>query len=565
MTKLKKFTSLDQIMIGRIASILSPELLFIAKTSRDLIKKSVRYQDLIRSFCEAEDKKEFFDTNSEIVAEFLNECKLIGYKGERGEVNSGSFVIGAEGVALVSAYLSAKDKNTGSHPVEAVKNVNLITSDGSRKHSNIFLEQQQVHDGFRSKLTADLRRVGDAEFNKTYLIETFGTTGGNHFVCVTIHKREEEKDPVIYLFDPSPALTRNGIEAQKNSIANGWCSQLIVNATLKKSLEECGLIFGDEKYYSNSEPLQKAGSSLCATFAYEMAHAISRIKPEEHRKLLEERYKYKSPLGGKTEMPINLEDIERDGYVMRPELGLRAEDVVMSNFVDTAIKPRADELMEVSHIKKDGSFESVLARIARYSAEEDGRNQIVEQKVLRQKIGHLFEIVTNEAFLRRADEAMEILPLPEIEGSPYFPKDSDLEKPHPETANLVAAFNKLMPRFNRVNSSRFDEESGQCQISVYLGDITANKLLQFMRESKIETTSDAINFANNLVGVDPRFSQLQRVTVNIPRARFDEMIVEMSEKGSLYKAQDHPFMPPKATLPITLEPLASPGMGHERK
>ena len=171
MTKLKKFTSLDQDRIERIASTLSPELLFIVKTSKDLIEKSERYQALIKDFREAEDKKEFFDTNSEIVAEFLNECRLIGYKGERGEVNSGSFVIGAEGVALVSAYLSAKDKNAGAHPVEAVKNVNLITSDGSRKHSSIFLEQQQVHDGFRSKLTADLRRVGDAEFNKTYLAQ----------------------------------------------------------------------------------------------------------------------------------------------------------------------------------------------------------------------------------------------------------------------------------------------------------------------------------------------------------------------------------------------------------
>lgn len=565
MTKLKKFTSLDQVRIGRIASILSPELLFIAKTSRDLIEKSVRYQALIGAFREAEDKKEFFDTNSKIVAEFLNECKLIGYKGERGEVNSGSFVIGAEGVALVSAYLSAKDKNTGSHPVETVKNVNLITSDGSRKHSNIFLEQRQIHDGFRSKLTADLRRVGDAEFNKTYLIETFGTTGGNHFVCVTIHKREGEKDPVIYLFDPSPALVRNGIEAQKNSIANGWCSQLIVNATLKKSLEECGLVFSAEKYYSNSEPLQKAGSSLCATFAYEMAHEISRINPEEHRKILEERYRYRSPLAGKTEIPINLEEIERDGYVMRPELGLRAENIAMSHFVDTAIRPRADELMTVSHAKKDGSSEPIIARIAKYSAEEDGRNQIAEQKVLRQKIGHLFEIVTNEAFLRRADEAMEMPPLPEIEGSPYFPKDSDLEKPHPETANLVVAFNKLMPRFNRANSSRFDEKSGQCQISVYLGGATGAKLLQFMQESDIEATSTSINFTDNLMGVDPRFSQLQRITVNVPRARFDEMTAKMSEKGSLYKAVDHPFMPPKATSPITLESLASLGIGRERK
>lgn len=565
MTKLKKFTSLDQDRIRRIESILSPELLFITKTSKDLIENNERYQVLIGAFCEAEDKKEFFDTNSEIVAEFLNKCKLIGYKEESGP-DGNSFIIGAEGVALVSAYLSVKDKNTGAHPVETVKNINLITSDGSRKHSNIFLEQQQVHDGFRNKLTADLRTVGDAEFHKTYLIEAFGTTGGNHFVCVSIHKREEEKDPVVYLFDPSPALVRNGIEAQKNSIANGWCSQLIVNATLKKSLEESGLIFSAEKYYSNSEPLQKAGSSLCATFAYEMAHEISRIDPKEHRKILEERYKYRSPLGGKTEIPINLEEIERDGYVMHPSLGLRGEDVAMSHFVDTAIIPRADELMTASHTKKDGSSETILARIARYSAEEDGRNQIVEQKVLRQKIGHLFEIVTNEAFLRRADEAMEMLPLPEIEGSPYFPKDSDLEKFHPETAQLVSAFNKLMPRFNRANCSSFDEESGQCKISVYLGDATGAKLLQFMQENNIEATSTSINFADNLMGVDPRFSQLQRITTNIPRAKFEEMTVKMSEKGSLYKAADHPFMPPKATLPITLESLASlGGIGHERK
>ncbi len=555
MTKLAKFTPLEQSQINKAISIIPPELFFIAHITKRVIEENEKYRTLIENFRSIEDKKQFFSDNAQIVAEFLNDCGLIGFRGERGAVNSASFIIGAEGISLVLAYLRSKEKYESSHLVQAIKNINLITKSGSKKHASIFLEQQQIHDGLNIQLTKDLQAIGDNEFHKTYLVESFGTTGGNHFCCLTIHKNIGEKDPVVHLFDSSPALLRNGIEAQKNSIANGWCSQIMVNATVKKSFEQSGLVFNNEKYYNNCEPLQKMSTSLCATFAYEMACEIAKTNPADHRAMLQDVYRYPSPHGGKTEMPLNLDEIEKDGYLLRPELGLRAQDVAMSHFVDTAVKPRIAEFHTLPHIKKDGSIETVLERIARYT-QDDGHNKLAEQKVFRQKLGHLFEIVTNNEFLKEAQDPQGLMPdLPIIEGTPYIPQDSDSEKPHQKTKELIEAFNKLMPRSNMVNRSTFDEESQECKITFYVGDITGARLLEFMRANKIEAESVPIRFGDNLVGVDPRFSEILKIELTIAQSRFSDLTLTINENGPLFKMKEHPFIPPKATSPINTESL----------
>src|SRR5690606_17257713 len=151
--------------------------------------------------------------NIDKIAGFLNECRLVGYEGENNKADNSSYIIGAEGISIISSYLADKPKNQSSHQIQVIKNTNLITSYGSKKHINIFLEQNQIHNGLKDQLTEDLKEAKDSDFNKTYIVEAFGTTGGNHFVALTIRKNKNEKSPLIDLFDPSNSIFRNGLEA----------------------------------------------------------------------------------------------------------------------------------------------------------------------------------------------------------------------------------------------------------------------------------------------------------------------------------------------------------------
>ena len=552
MPKLTSFTPLTPRKLTEIIVQISPDLYFVAHKAQQVIIESQLHQALVDNFKSAENKVEFINSHHQEISKFLKDCGLMGHHSQKdGE----EFIIGAEGVALIAAYMAGKEKNSAAHPVQVVKNINLETRDGySQKHVNIFLEQGGVHDGFREALVADLSGARDADFSKSYVVETFGTTGGSHFVAVTIHKKAGDTEPVVHLFDGSPPLVRNGLEAAQNNIANGWCSQFIVSASVKKSFEDCGLVLRDEKFFNNSEPLQSANSSLCATFACEKAYEFARMGRDEHLRLLQEKYVHSSPYGGKTEMPIMLDE---DGYIANPQFGLPAQDVAMSQFVETALLPRAEELKAGTHLRKDGSNESHFDRIVRNQIlDENGRNQIIEKKALRQKAGHLFEIVTSDEFLASSPEATAPRPLPEVRGNPFLPANSEAEKPAPETVDLLEAFKKLLPpRSSGANRSSFDAK-GNCEILVYLGDATANKLVKFMTDNEVLVQSRRIDFANNIVGADPEFSKIREIVVSVTRERFEDLSKKMVEHGSLYRPQNHPFAPPQKIEPLEAELLA---------
>jgi hypothetical protein len=188
--------------------------------------------------------------------------------------------------------------------------------------------------------------------------------------------------------------------------------------------------------------------------------------------------------------------------------------------------------------------------------DEDGRNQIIEKKALRQKAGHLFEIVTSDEFLAKGLEASAPRSLPKVRGNPFFPANSKTEKPAPETVDLLEAFKKLLPpRSSGANRSKLDAK-GNCKIFVYLGDIIANKLVNFMTDNEVLVQSRRIDFANNIVGANPEFSKIREIVVSVSKERFEDLSKKMSENGSLYRPQNHPFAPPQKIKPLEVELLA---------
>lgn len=557
MSKQHKFSALSSGEISAIVADLPDNLNIFARLTHEAIKSNPAYAELIAQYnkirAENGNLVAFLDENLLQIKAFLNDCELIGCFLEKDDPDS--FTIGADGIAIIATYLAHKPINAGAHEVETIKNTNLETANGARRHGKIFLENEQVHEVFCRHLQEDLRV--ESELNKTYIIEVFGTTGGNHVVALTVRKRAGEIAPLFALFDSSPALTRNGLEAAQNSAANGWCSQLILNATLKKACAECGLEFRHENFFANSEPMQSSGFSYCATFAYEAAFMQARMSRIEHEEFLRRTFIYDNPYGGKTEIDVRFDE---RGYVANPDLRLPAQVMAMSHYVDTALRPRKEELSKAPHVKKDGSSESVLERVGRYQ-DADGLNQLTAEKVFRQKIGHLFEIVASPDFRARAsmvsDEEFGEWSKKVFRGNPYFPNEKSDKAPSDQMHELVRAMHGILPRFNHVMDAREDDKF--CNITFHLGAMTTEKLVKFMEERKVGIEVREVDFSRNLVGVNPDIAKLYVVEIQIEKERASSLIAEMKEmaqnKKPLYTPQSHPFEPQKKTALLSAERL----------
>lgn len=464
------------------------------------------------------------------------------------------------------AYQRNKEKNSHAIPVQIIKNNNFYSKETkSKKHINIFLENNQIHDGLKEQLDADLKEARNSKFEKSYIMESFGTTGGNHILSVTIRKNENEIDPLIHIFDSSLAITRNGLEASKLSIAIGWNSQLKINATIKKSFAENGLIFNQGKFFNNSEPLQKSGSVLCGTFAVESAMKIANMTREEHQNHLENLYIYPSPFGGRTEIETNLEVIrENDGFLKDPILTLPAEQIIMSNYTKTALEPRLNELEATQYLNKnpDQKGNTMRDKIARYQTEE-GFNSLASQKALRQKIGHLFEIVTNDEFLKEAEKFYGNINEIDFRGgindaSTYIPSDTEIEMPASQTKDLIDAINKSFGLI-KVNHSQFDLESQTCNIAIFAGSkVACEKIINKMKGNgdKIEHRATTIDFSQNVDFVNPEFSKIEKLEIILPKERFGEIISNLQQKHTSQQVLQNPFAIPTKTTPITSERLA---------
>ena len=517
---------------------------------------------MVKGYQEALDKREFLEGNMEGIASFLTECGVMGYEpevvgGDPGRLITTAYIIGAEATMLLSSYLKHKDKYEGvpAHDVEVVKNTTFVSPSGSMKHADLSLEYGQAHGNLCETLKRDLTAAGDKEFNKSYVFEAFGTTGGNHFSTLTIRKNPGETSPVVHLSDASPTMVKNGIEACQNSIAGGWCSQLIVNATVKKAFGELGLDFQEDKFFNNSEPVQSTGFLLCATFACETAHQISRMSSEEHRKELQGAYVYKSFYGGRTDMQMELND---EGYVISKP-NLPATDVTMSHFVDTALRPRVEELASSSHARKSGESESNLDRIKRYQSEEAG-HFLAQQKTMRQKYGHLFEIVTSPDFLSRAAGFEKGAESPEVEprkGGFSLPPYPAGGAPEGDICSVVEGIDSKLPISTRMNRVDYDAATETYKLVFYIGAMTGEKLAGFATENGLACESAEIDLAENSIGVSPLISKVRRVTIDVPHTRIDEVDAAIKSKEPFYIAQKdpskHPFAPQGATALLEMD------------
>jgi len=572
---IKSFAPLSEQRIAEIVdntrSDLVSQVAFMANQAR---ASNPEYDALISGYPTSADKKSYIETHQQKIAEFLNDCGLMGYGNEKNALDDegkiiplkhGNFVIGSEGMELILAYLKdKKGPNQRLHEIVSVKNEDLVAPDGSMKHSNIFLQNNQIHSSLKRHIIEDIdksQQEGIA-LEKTYQIEAFGTTGGNHGMCLTIRKEVGEEAPLVHFFDPSSALIRNGLEATQNSLACGWNSQITVAATVKKAFEERGLTFASEKYFNSSEPQQHRGYVYCGTIGYEAANRLASMTRAQHEELLQS-YIYQSPFGGRTEVgsrnaageveAINIDRVRAEGgYVKNPVFGLRGDEVVLSQFVEPALSSRVEELSSITHQRKEGREpESEADHIRRYQPKEGDRfgyNTMLEEKALRQKIGHLFEIVSSDQFLRRSGE-VGLAPNPFFETSPYFPKGNSNEIPQIAGADgVIDAINSALPRTNNINRASFD--GNNCRISIYLGDVTGRKVVDFFAENQVEPTVNRNDFSRNLpADVDSSFTYVNEYSFEVPRQKFEEIISNIEGKQFCKPDKDDLFYPkPKAEI-----------------
>jgi hypothetical protein len=568
--QLTTFSELSPAKISNIISAIDENTLDNISSDIKNAKQNPEHQKLISDFKDCEDKKLFIEQNQQKITKFLNDCGIMGYKNESGDLAHDNYVIGAEGLDILLSYLANKEGETSrKHDISTVKNIDLLTSDEkSSKHQKIFLQNQQIHSGLALKLQEDLEKCIKAgeDFEKTYVVEVFGTTGGNHIVAMTIRKNFDEESPLIHLFDPSPSIIRNGIEATENSISAGWNSQIIMQATLKKVFEEKGFKIASEKFFNNSEPYQQRGFVYCGTLAIEEGNFLASLSRQQHEELLKS-YQYQSPFGGRTEIAsqdkdgtISAIDIdksikENNGYIQNPALATTENITTLSQFVDPSLTTRQQELAKISHLRKDGSTETELEHITRYQDEGEERkgfNLLLEQKSLRQKIGHLFEIIASDEFpIRSVDNARATNQFDGI--SPYFPRRSTTESIGEELcSDLINAIDSSLPPTNRITDVKFD--GNNCEISLFIGKTTANKIIEFFKKHEVATELQEHDFSKNLLpDVAENLSKSYQLTCQIPQSKFAEISESIKELKQFYKPDPSHIFYPKKTAPSLKE------------
>jgi hypothetical protein len=306
----------------------------------------------------------------------------------------------------------------------------------------------------------------------------------------------------------------------------------MVNATLKQALSDAELRFDTDKYYNNSEPLQKGGPSLCGIYSLEEAHRISR------EGLDIALYTHESVFGGKTEIPVR-ELLTEHGYLQNdPPLPLRlpASTAYISHFTDKSLRPREQEMAEILHSKKSDldvpNIETVLDRVRRYQS-TIGENEIAEQKSLRQKYGHLFEIVSSDIFMQKS-VGVKRIGLIDFEDNPYFAGDEDVEESIAETKVLVKKFNKILPRTCRV--SEVEMVGNNAEMTIYIGATTASKIMNredqnsfgYKIRNVAQVRPEIVNFSDELVGVDPQYSCTTKLIVSVSRESFKDVFFSFS-------------------------------------
>lgn len=490
------------------------------------VSGDVEYSEIVAAARSGALSAGFIEGNFQKIAKFLNVCGLIGYEGEHEDEaaqRKGPYSIGAQGLSLITAYQRSKTKNAGAHEVVVVQNEDLETASGSKKTADIFAENKGVITVLAKVLHKDLDDNAAVDFNRTYLVETFGAAGGNHVVALTVRKRPEEECPVFDLFDPSPGLIRGGLASCQNASINGWSAQMQMNATL---CEVMGDKFDREKFYHNMEPFQVAGASNCSIFSYEKAWITAAMSREEHDALLAKHYKFDSPYGGKCELAIDMDKVMVDGGVVNPQFNLPPQYYVFSNFLTSSVHKFHMEALEkeVVHAKKFGEEETGKDRLERYTHTSDSGaplSRFVEEKAFRHKYGHLLEMVCHPHFVERfAREGAEFAPVSQC----YYSASYKADQVTPESLPYVKAINRTLPMTNQVYSSSVVSGEGDekfCKMVVFVSEDSAKKFAAFEPFSKLGIAFDEVPKSASLFGeigqgIDPRLYQGVCLTFQVP-------------------------------------------------
>lgn len=539
MTKfqVKTFTPLAEARIAEIITRCEPiydALAPIAAKAKVALEKA-EYANLF----EQKRDRDFLDQNFQQIGGFLNECGIVGYPNEKqnltasgGVLNNNSYVIGAAGVALMNEYVSTKTRNNNAHKIEIVANADLCDKAGSYKTPDVLMQYKGVHSAWAEVLAKDLSLEKSLE--KTYLVETYGTTGGNHWVAVTLRKDENEKSPLVELFDSSPGLMRSNLEGFQNNIASGWAASIAVNATLTKVLPERGLEFDLNKYYTNSEAFQMAGNSNCSIFSYEKAYITANLNREKHQASLDQHYRFENSLvGGKTELAINKAEIFAKGKIENPTLNMPPEFMFLSHF-SSQVEKYLPQMEHTKHVSNKYGVENDAERRARYLNQANA-NTLIEQKSLRQKYGHLFEIITHPKFLELGERSFAVKePIMEHQNSVYYPTG----KVVPEATAIVAALDKFLPSPVKVNQCDLTAEN--CfQATIYTGAISAKRMQRWGEAQDFSVAFETQKFNGerqfNLSGMDEDLVQRTKVTLTMPRELALEKIEQSINRANQIK------------------------------
>lgn len=261
---------------------------------------------------------------------YLNENKT---DGNKDELKHGNYLPGALFARIILAYLKEKEgKEKHLHTTTVIENKHQETESGSMQHSALNAETvfnepaaNQISEVLKKAAQEADKRTGNknSAFTSVFVLETLGTTGGNHFVTIVVNKKEGDTAPSTLIYDPSAVELRSGGGAAENSVASGWNAQTAAIATVKKALEDAGMEFKNENLKMNSAPVQTHDRSYCETVACEMANIFASMPSEKIGDFLTNYFTFDSPYGGKTEAgfkdadgnisPITLENITKAG------------------------------------------------------------------------------------------------------------------------------------------------------------------------------------------------------------------------------------------------------------
>lgn len=534
MSILKKVSSLSEEQLRSICNSLSQDkklsdIFFNAAGKAAVLFENPKFK-MLRDLQTQSPNAEFSSEDFQKIIELLQKLAFIGQTNSSGEYSDYGYIISAEGLAITNEFYRHKAANEKCyHQVQVVKNI-----DKKRISANKF-----IHSGFLKALQDDLKDVSiEMPFEKTYVIEREGGIGGNHVITVSVRKNAGEEAPLIDMFDSSPSLVRIGLRQCQENIASGKLSHFIVLATLQKAFDGKGLKVAQDKFFHNAEPFQSVGFVYCGTFALEQAYINARMSRVQHEDFLRRNFIYDSVLGGKTEMDVGPEEIERSLIEARSIGSVKPKNyqspIAAQSHFNSHYEDHEEPMKQTVHHRKNDPEESMHDRRRRYletNIKGVAVNNLVQQKSMRHRI-HLFEIlryaalnmaIFHDVAKEKSKESAEYILELEKRNSQKLSSESVLE-PNKEI------FDMINETFGGVDNILYNEQEDAFEVSLCCGKIRFNEILQKVKEwnekggqiivvseEKLYNKENGFDFGD--VEIDENFKVGQEIKLVISKAR----------------------------------------------